>query len=221
MPGEGKILGLRDLTKDPEGKQIAKGFLQYIKVLAVLKSVRDHARLNRSTPIISAGLVSAKDGEKLYNDKKEDMVGLASTIAFLRAAGLDALVDAYGIHSYPSSGQPGNPTAAAQRTARLNSVDLAACRASGTVGGKPCWITEWGFPNADLSCPAKEANRTRLIEELRSDFAAAANAHRLVGVDYFAWNSDPWAKQTDPYSVYRCGTLTESGRLAIAPEGTK
>jgi len=219
LPGEGKILSLQDLAQDPEGQQIAKGFLQYIKVLAALKDVRDHSRLNRSTPIISAGLVSAKDGEKLYNNKKEDMVSLAATIAFLRTHGLDSLVDAYGVHSYPSPGQPGNPTAAGQRAARLNSVDLAECRAEGTAGAKPCWITEWGFPNTDLSCPSKEAGRTLLVEELRSDFAAAAAEHRLAGIDYFAWNSDPWAKQTDPDSVYRCGALTESGRQAIAPVG--
>jgi hypothetical protein len=217
LPGEGKILSLDDLAHDPEGKQIAKGFLQYIKVLAVLKDVRDHSRLNHSTPIISAGMVGAKDGEKLYNNKKEDMVSLAATIAFLRAHGLDSLVDAYGVHSYPSAGQPGNPTAAAQRAARLNSVDLAECRASGTAGGKPCWITEWGFPNTDLSCPAKEAGRTLLVEELRGDFAAAG--HRLAGIDYFAWNSDPWSKQIDSDSVYRCGALTESGKQAVAPEG--
>ena len=219
LPGEGKILSLRDLADDPEGKQIAKGFVQYIKVLAALKDVRDHSRLNRSTPIISAGLVSAKDGEKPYNTKKEDMVSLAATIAFLRAHGLDSLVDAYGVHSYPSAERPGDPTAAAQRAARLNSVDLAECRAKGAGGGKPCWITEWGFPNAVLSCPAKEAGRTLLIEELRADFAAAAAAHRLAGIDYFSWDSDPWSKQTDPDSVYRCGALTESGRQAVAAAG--
>jgi hypothetical protein len=219
LPGEGKILSLKDLTQDSEGKQIAKGFLQYLKVLEALKEVRDHSRLNRTTPIISAGMVSAKDGEKLYNNKKEDMVGLASTIAFLRARGLDSLVDAYGIHSYPSPGQPGTPTAEAQRAARLNSVDLAECRAEGTTGGKPCWITEWGFPNTDVSCPPKETGRTLLIEELRGDFAKVAAEHRLVGIDYFSWNSDPWSKTVDADSVYRCGGLTQSGEQAVAPGG--
>ena len=219
LPGEGKILSLEDLAHDPEGKQIAKGFLQYIKILAVLKEVREHSRLNRSTPIILGGLVSAKDGEKPYNNKKEDMVSLAATIAFLRAHGLDPLVEAYGVHSYPSAGQPGNPTAAVQRADRLNSVDLAQCRAEGAAGGKPCWITEWGFPNTDLSCPPKETARTMLIEELRGDFAKAAAEHRLMGIDYFSWNSDPWSKQVDADSVYRCGALTESGQQAIAPEG--
>jgi hypothetical protein len=219
LPGEGKILSLQDLDSDPEGRQIAKGFLQYVKVVAALKEVRDHSRLNRSAPIISAGLVSAKDGEKLYNNKKEDMVSNAATIAFLRAHGLDEFVDAYGVHSYPSPGQPGNPNAAAQRKDRLNGVDLALCRPKGAAGGKPCWVTEWGFSNSDLSCPANEGSRTLLVEELRADFAAAAAEHRLVGIDYFAWNSDPWATKPDPNSVYRCGALTESGVQAIAPEG--
>ena len=49
----------------------------------------------------------------------------------------------------------------------------------------------------------------------RSRRAAAQN--RLAGIDYFSWNSDRWSKQVDPDSVYRCGALTESGRLAIAP----
>ena len=216
LPGEGKILSLGDLARDREGKQIAKGFLQYLKVLQALKEVRDHSRLNRTVPLISAGLVSAQDGAKLYNNKKEDMVSLAATIAFLRAHGLDSLVDAYGIHSYPSSAEPGNPSAAATRAARLKSVDLAECGLKGTSASKPCWITEWGFPNTNLSCPGNEHARTLLIKELRQDFKAAAAEHRLVGIDYFSWNSDPWSKQIDPDSVYRCGTLTESGREAVA-----
>jgi hypothetical protein len=72
-----------------------------------------------------------------------------------------------------------------------------------------------GFPNTNLSCPSNEKARTMLIEELRRDFAAAAAAHRLVGIDYFSWNSDPWSKQIDADSVYRCGAPTESGREAV------
>jgi hypothetical protein len=219
LPGEGKILSLDDLAHDPEGKQIAKGFIQYIKILEALKDVRDHSHLNKSTPIISAGLVSAKDGDKLYNNKKEDMVSLSATIAFLRAHGLDSLVEAYGVHIYPSAGQPGNPAAEAKRLGDLNSVSLAECRAKGAKDGKPCWVTEWGFPNTDLTCPAKEANRTMLVEELRGDFAAAAADHRLTGIDYFSWDSDPWSKTIDADSVFRCGALTESGKQAVAPEG--
>lgn len=44
-----------DLINDPEGQQIAKGLLQYVKSLAVLKDNRDHSKLNQHTPILSAG----------------------------------------------------------------------------------------------------------------------------------------------------------------------
>ena len=44
LPGEGKILSLSDLSHDPEGKRIADGFRQYVKVLAALKEVHDHSR---------------------------------------------------------------------------------------------------------------------------------------------------------------------------------
>jgi hypothetical protein len=217
LPGEGKILSLADLSNDPEGKQIAKGLLQYLKILAVLKDVRDHSRLNRKAPTISAGMVSAPDGEKLYNNKREDMVSLPATMAVLRANGLDSLVDGYGIHSYPWADHPGDPVTAFRRAVRLETVDLAPCRAAGQAGGKPCWITEWGFPNGDYSCPAKDSGRALLIQEMRVDFAKAAAEHRLAGITYYSWNSDPWSKGPDPDSIYRCDGLTEAGRLTVAP----
>ena len=217
LPGEGMILSLEDLAHDTEGKQIAKGFLQYLKILAALKEVRDHSRLNHNTPLISAGMVSAPDGEKLYNNKREDMVSLPATMAFLRANGLDSLVDGYGIHTYPSTDHPGDPAAAGRRAARFQDVDLGPCRPRSQQGGKPCWITEWGFPNSDLSCPTSDSARTLLVQEMRVNFAKAATEQRLASIVYFAWNSDPWSKQPDADSIYRCGGLNESGHLAVAP----
>jgi len=217
LPGEGKILNIHDLYNDPEGKQIAKGFLQYLKILAVLKEVRDQSRLNRQAPIILAGLVSAPDGEKLYNNKKEDIVSLPGTIGFLQTNGLDTLVDAYGIHSYPWAGQPGNPAADGKRAARFTSVDIAECQPVGSKSGKPAWITEWGFNNTDQNCPINDTARTLLIKQMMGVFEKAAAQGRLAGVTYFAWNSDPWSKQPDPYSLYRCNGLTSGGKEAIKP----
>ncbi len=217
IPGEGKILSLNDLYNDPEGKQIAKGFLQYIKVMRVLKEVRDHSKLNHNTPIILAGMVSAQDGAKLYNNKKEDMVSLPATIKFLQTNGIDSLVDAYGIHSYPSGDQPGNAAADAKRAARFNSVEIAGCRTAGSKTGKPGWVTEWGFNNTDMNCPADDSNRTLLVKEMMNVFAKAAAQGRLVGVTYFAWDSDPWSKKPDAYSLYRCGNLLPSGVEALKP----
>lgn len=215
LPGEGKVFNLSDLSHDPEAKQIAKGFLQYLKILAVLKDVRDHSKLNRHTAILTAGLVDTADDDPPWNTKKEDKVSLPATLAFLRANGLDSLVDAYGIHTYPSSSLPGNPAAAAKRTARFTSVTVAQCRPAGSKDGRPCWITEWGFPNADVSCPTKDTNRTLLVQEMYANFQETATQGRLIGAMLFAWDSDPWSKTVDADSVYRCGQLSESGREAI------
>jgi hypothetical protein len=62
IPGEGKAFTLADLARDPEAQQVARGFLQYLKVLAALKEVRDHSKLNRHTPIISAGMAAVTGG---------------------------------------------------------------------------------------------------------------------------------------------------------------
>lgn len=217
LPGEGKTFTLDDLSHDPEGQQIAKGYLQYLKVLAALKDVRDHSRLNRTTPILTAGLVDAVDGAKLYNTKKEDMVGLAATLNFMRAHGLDTLVDGYAVHTYPSAGQPGDPAAGARRAQKLTEVTFAQCRPPGSRDGKPCWITEWGFENRDMNCPIDERARTLLVRETHAQFAKFAADRRLAGIFYFTWSGNDPAKQPPAYAVYRCGALTEAGWAALAP----
>ena len=54
LPGEGRVLGLIDLYHDPEGQQVAKGYLQ---VLAASKGVRDHSKLNQRSPLLPTSLV--------------------------------------------------------------------------------------------------------------------------------------------------------------------
>ena len=55
-PARGETFDLEDLSRDPEAEQVAKGFLQYLKILAVLKEVRDRSRVNSHAPIVLAGL---------------------------------------------------------------------------------------------------------------------------------------------------------------------
>jgi hypothetical protein len=210
LPGKGMNFGINDLYHDPEAKQVAKGYLQYLKILAELKDVRDRSKLNQHTPIILAGL--ADDGAEGARPKsKTDSVSINATIQFLRANGLDKLVDAYGIHTYPWESTP------ARREMHLEKYAVTECRAANSALGKPCWITEWGIPNKDTSCPLNDTARAALVKEIMGDFRALEKQGRLVGLIYFAWNTDPWAKQVDPLSIYRCGTVTESGKLALSP----
>lgn len=217
VPGQGKQFGLNDLYHDPEGQQIAKGYLQYLKVLAVLKDIRDHSKLNQHTPILTAGFGAYEAPEGPFPPPAKpgtqtDMVSVNATIDLMRANGLDKLVDAYAVHVYPWANGPGQPAAAAGRQSRLAKYVLAECRPQRGSDGKPCWITEWGFRNNDTSCPVHESDQVSLIEEMRNNFRPYVEQRRLLGLFYYAW-FDPM----ENFGVFRCGSLTQSGRLAIAP----
>jgi hypothetical protein len=203
VPGQGKSFTFEDLSRDPEAKKVTQGFLQYLKVLAALKAVRDHSKLNKHAPIISAGLAAVTGGPWQQN-LKVDGVSIPATYAFLRAHGLDNLVDGYGVHDYPPVVKPGDKAAVAQRNAQLDQSIFPPGNA------KPYWMTEWGFPSAARSS-AQDQDRTRSVAEMRTYFLHLFREGRLGGLFWYVWN------KPDQDSIYRGGSLMESGKRAIAP----
>jgi hypothetical protein len=212
LPGEGRVLGLNDLYHDPEGQQVAKGYLQYLKVLAALKGVRDHSKLNQRSPLLPTSLVEIIQEGPWPTPKKYDGVSAGATMAFFRANGLDTLVDAYNLHTYPWGDGPGEKASAIHRLRRLRAYVDPICAPASSPGGKPCWITEWGFGYAGKACSSTEEKaHSLLVREMMGDFRQLAQEGRLTGLIYYSWIGDP------QYDVLRCGAPTESGRLAIAP----
>ena len=208
LPGEGRVLGLADLSHDTEGQQVAKGYLQYLKVLAALKQVRDNAKLNSRTPLLPTSLVDIEQEGPWPTPKPYDGVSVGATLDFMRAHGLDQLVDAYNLHTYPWGDHPGDKAAAIHRLRRLRALVDPLC----VPGGKPCWITEWGFSNASRSCSvSEEKDHTLLVADMMDDFAQLAGEGRLTGLIYYSWTGDT------QFDLDRCGALSPSGRLAIAP----
>jgi hypothetical protein len=200
IPGQGRVFSREDLTRDPEARQIAKGYLAYLQTLRVLKDIRDHSRLNKATPILSAGLADpGLPGPR--PGSKTDAVSVSATLQYLRENGIDSLVDAYGVHTYPSA-----KGTAAERLNRLEQDTLAECRPSGL--GKPCWLTEWGLYAGDAACPGDDVHRAALMREMLAHLRQFVRSRRLKGLIYYAWSDDK-------HGVYRCGSLTESGRLAL------
>jgi hypothetical protein len=215
LPGKGRIFGLQDLYNDPEAKAVAAGFELYLSSLTVLKDVRDHSKLNRTTPIISAGLAVGNAAPGPSWNSSPDGVSIAATLQFLRAKGLDHLVDAYGVHTYPPADRPGVPDAMADRLSRLERIVFPECRARGV--GKPCWLTEWGFTVAGNGCPADDATRLKLVQEVRRQLKTFVDQGRLTGLFYYTWEGHAGAPKEDRFSVFLCGAVTPSGRLALAP----
>ena len=208
LPGEGRVLALADLYHDAEGQQVAKGYLQYLKELAALKQARDHSKLNQHTSLLPTSLVDIVQEGPWPTPKTYDGVSVGATIAFFRANGLDKLVDAYNLHTYPWADGPGNSDSATHRLRRLQALVLPVCSATGSQNGKSCWITEWGFTNDGKSCPSDEKARSLLVQEMMRDFDQLSGARRITGLIYYSWVGEA------RFDVYRCGELTEPGKIA-------
>jgi hypothetical protein len=211
LPGEGRVLGLDDLARDPEGQQVARGYLQYMKVLAELRKIRDHSKLSQRAPLLPASLVETGPEGPWPTPKTYDGISPGATLAFFRAHGLDRLVDAYNIHTYPWADGPGDKAAATHRWQRLQQLVEPLCARAGSRAGKPCWVTEWGFANDSKSCPSDERARSLLVQDMMDDFRKLVRDGRLTGLIYYSWLGEA------RFDVYRCGALTQSGLLAIAP----
>lgn len=210
VPGHGQVFSLQDLRSDPEGQMVAAGYRAYVTVLAVLKDIRDHSTLNRNTPIISAGL-SPAGPPGVRRGSQIDAVSIGATLQFLKDLGIDEHVDRYGIHVYPDPKVSSN-----ERWARMNEDTFSEC-GNGSQG-KSCWVTEWGFVYQNDTCPADDRTRLELYSSILGMFKEFVHQGRLNGMFYFAWAPDPWAvKATAKWSIFRCGGLTEAGRLALAP----
>lgn len=203
IPGEGKAFTLKDLSRDPEAKKVAQGLLQYLKVLAALKDVRDHSKLNKHAPIISAGMAAAANAQWLQS-LKVDAVSIPATYAFLRAHGLDDLVDGYGVHDYPPAVKSGDKAAIAQRNAQLDQLVFPPDNT------KPYWVTEWGFGSGAASS-VQDQDRARSVREMRDYFRRLYRQGRVGGLFWYVWN------EPDHDSIYRGGVLMEAGKEAIAP----
>ena len=209
-PGSGRILGIADLnnSQDPEGSAIAQSLRVYLQLMATLKQMLQTSSANRATPILSAGLADwGLPGPKSWNNTVG--VSIPDTIAFLRQNGLDQLADGYGVHVYPSSDPR---TRLAARAAQLSQNIFAACK----TGTKPCWLTEWGVSNPGHTCPNPDDNRVQVIKDQREAFTAFASQGRLAAIIYFPWTGFPGAP-VDPNAIFRCGQLSNSGKLALKP----
>jgi hypothetical protein len=76
-------------------------------------------------------------------------------------------------------------------------------------------MTEWGFGNLNGSCPANDGTRLKLVQSIRTAFGQFANENLLGAIIWY-----DWAEKTgkpDSWAIFRCGTLTDAGKLALKP----
>jgi hypothetical protein len=129
--------------------------------------------------------------------KETDYVSVDDTLQYLRQQGLDKPVDGYGVHTHPNADPHRSPSQHAS-TLEERGV-LSAC----LPGTKPCWVTEWGFSNANKSCPINDTLRGQLVEWERTVFRQFAQQGRLAGILYYSWIRLPNDTENE-WAVYRC-----------------
>lgn len=205
----GRRLGKVDLAQSGQS-HILRSFDHYLEMVKAVKELRDHSRLNKETPIISAGLADVHEGRFLSKSGFE-VVSIDATLGYLREHGLDSLVDAYGIHTYPNIRQPW----ARQESGRWNDV-LKDC---GVNGGKPCWVTEWGYLNRSPACAVDDSRRADLVGNAKKYLESEEAKGRIQRAFYFNWNTRPFkGKKGKAFwrGVYRCGKLMAAGQALLS-----
>jgi hypothetical protein len=210
VPLTSRVIGLAELRDpaDREGQAVAAGLSQYVKVLATLKDMRDRSRVNRAARILT-GVSASLGAPQRLTPGTPGGISMNQAIQFLRLRGADDSVDGYGVHLYTSS-DPRRTLA--QREAVLGE-GLAECRPS----GKPCWVTEWAYNNANRSCPIDDSLRSTLVTDERAAYKTFVPAHRLAALIYYSWSGDYLNQKESPGTIFRCGALTEAGKLALSP----
>lgn len=188
----------RALTDLDDLPAVEQGAAKYVQLAKAVREELATTKFSAGAKVISAGLsdIPAADADR----RGIDSIDPASFTTLLRKYGLDEVVDGYGIHIYPGS--------SGSKTAREHHVSQALSICRSQPGGKPCWITEWGFANTSTSCPANDNSRERLVEAARDRFEELMDAGRVAAAYYFDWDAKS-------YGVWRCGGLSPAGRAAM------
>jgi hypothetical protein len=198
---EANVRTARSLADLSDPAAVERGAAKYVQVLQATRQELAKTKLSSGAKVVSAGL---SDIPPAHADRRGiDSIDLASFTALLRKHGLDQAADGYGIHIYP-----GGDTSPSARQQHVDQA-LSICRTQ-PEGGKPCWITEWGFANTAKTCPADDSRRERLVKATRERFSELMRAGRIAAAFYFDWDATT-------YGVWRCGELSPAGRAAVTP----
>ena len=202
LPGRGRVLSLDELQSTGEGGAIAAGYDVYLELLRGVRRRLDRSPVYRRTPLISAGL-SDPGPSGPRRGRTMDAVSVEATLQYLKARGLDRLVQGYGVHFYPRT-----DAGEANADARLDAV-LDLCSPAADSAAKPCWLTEWGL-RADPGDCGDAGPRPRLAAALIEGFKRYAAAGRLRAAIYYAWGEG-----AGRFAVFRCGRLSPTGRAVL------
>lgn len=200
VKAKAKTRTARSLADVGDPQSVEQGAANYVQLLKVVREELASTKFSKDAKVVSAGLsdIPLADADR----RGIDSIDPSTFTALLRKHGLDSAVDGYGIHIYPGSG--------GSALVREKHVDQALSICGSQPGGKPCWITEWGFSNTSKTCPADDSSREHLVRAARNEFEELMKTGRVAAAYYFDWDATP-------YGVWRCGGLSPAGKTAVMP----
>jgi hypothetical protein len=187
VPGEQTVEALRD----PE--RFREGLRRYVKMVAIVKTLRDASKVNKDAKIISGGLADVPAA--FAANEGAESVAPTTALKLLIGMGLDKQVDGFGVHFYPGRDKP------AAEVATMFAHLVSLCTRE-----RPCWVTEWGVAQPNPACPSDETRRLPVVQEVNDLLRDAARHGEVAGEFVFDWGD-----RQDPWGVWRCGGLTSSG----------
>jgi hypothetical protein len=69
-------------------------------------------------------------------------------------------------------------------------------------------------PSNDKTCPIDDKTRVQLIGTMRGALKQFADRGRLAASLYYSWGGQPGEAGS---TIFRCGALTDAGKLALSP----
>lgn len=188
------------LASLPEREAYEEGMRRYVQIVRIVSNLRNTSIVDGRMKIISAGLATIP--EDFAAQKHAHYVAPSDAINLLRSYGIDEIVSGYGLHFYPGS---------TVSSLELHKVMYDVTGFCGNGPNRiPCWLTEWGVASHSKRCPSDDLHQAEVIAKVRDEIEQLAAARRVSGSFYFDWDG-----LNSPYSIWRCGALTEGAARAF------
>lgn len=197
---QGRIFDEQSLEQAAERDRILAGFRKYKATLDVARIALRASASGRDALLVSAGLYEPSPWTIKSNGSA---LSLAATKSLFDQLGITSSVDALAVHVYPSRDVIGDALAG-----RVFASARSATQICGTgTDGKPCLITEWGFPN-DI---APQPERLRIFRAFENALSCLDRERDIRAAYLFTWD------ESSRQAVWKDGQLIGGGEIFADP----
>lgn len=201
----GQIFDHAGFETAPEAPRILAGLRRYRGAIDVTRRVAGQSRAGAAAAIVTAGLYSPSDWVRRSGGSA---LTLDAAKALFDRLGITEAADALAVHVYP---QPASPAGRAAPAGILADLSAATAICGRRGAGKPCYVTEWGFPQAGAEACRDDRARLALMRTFERALACVDRERDLRAAYLFAWDESP------QYGVWRCDRLLDAGGLFRDP----